>query len=117
MAILLGRIWEWGWNWLIVDGGLSSEFLDCDGCESARRGGFAGNQRCGCDAHWAHGILLTFLLAEVASPGSPSEAGTQSPAESPPSPANIPQKTLAHWIGDLDRVSRCPSLTSTRIGR
>src|ERR1700677_2111428 len=56
MVILLG----WGWSGMIVYGGLQAEF-DGDGCESAA----ACDERCGCYAHWTHGLFLTCHLRLV----------------------------------------------------
>src|ERR1700677_3021391 len=48
---ICGRIWGW-------IGVLDAEFSDYDGCESAGGRDAAGDQRCGGQADWAHGILL-----------------------------------------------------------
>jgi hypothetical protein len=44
---------------VVVYGVLQAESLDCDCREPARRGDAAGNQGCGSETDWTHGLLPT----------------------------------------------------------
>jgi hypothetical protein len=76
--LLLRSLFETAWTvpeWGIVCGVLHGEFPDCDCRKSAHRGGAAGNQHCGCYAHWAHGIFLPCYLRLVdRNAGNPASA-------------------------------------------